>query len=313
MTTYRCDGDLTIDNNAKHGELQTRQVHVVGMSSTRMDYAFQKPALCKADITVYGAASASYISGDVESITDDTLVVRITAGQLPLRLPVKANVHFEYAHWKFQRLHCAIEYAQPQLIERLTAPSPWHFPNDHDLPIPEFESIQIDSEYQPIVLRKIFKGGLGSPFLLLGPFGTGKTHLLLVAALTLGKAGGRILICTHHNRGADIISKKLASEPGFFDKVLRLYPNNNSKKPNFCCSASAPNLMVSEFSHYAILVTTFTTALKLSERQDLKGMPFSHIIIDEGAQSREPEALGALLMAGPQTHLIIAGDNKQVS
>ncbi len=312
---HRCDGDLTIDNNPKHGELQTKEVHVVGMSSTSMDYAFQKPAPCRADITVYGAASASHISGDVESKADNTLVVRIKGGQLPLQFPVKANVHFEYAHWKFQRLHCAIEYAQPQLIKRLTAPLPSPVLNDNDLYIPEFESIQIDSEYQPIVLRKIFKGGLGSPFLLLGPFGTGKTHLLLVAALTLGTYGGRILICTHHNRGADTISKKLASEPNFFDKVLRLYPNiSEASKNHKFFSESAPDLKVSEFSRYTILVTTFTTALKLSERQDLQGhLHFSHIIIDEGAQSREPEALGALLMAGPQTCLIIAGDNKQVS
>lgn len=283
------------------------------MNSTSLDYAFQKPELCRADITLSNDIGLESISGDVERKTNSTLVVRFKSGQLHVKLPAKASVHFEYAHWKFKRLHCAIDYAKPELIKRLVEPGYISIDNHQILPI---LLDQIDNEYQPVVLKKVLNGGQGSPFLLLGPFGTGKTHLLGIAtvSLTLENAGGRILICTHLNRGADTISKRLTLEPSVGYKVLRLYSNiNEASKEHEFCSASAPDLKISQFCPYSILVTTFTTALKLSERVDVSTeLQFSHIIIDEGAQSMEPETLGALLMATPNTCLIIAGDNKQV-
>ena len=39
---------------------------------------------------------------------------------------------------------------------------------------------------------------------------------------------------------------------------------------------------------------------------------FTHILIDEGAQTREPETIAPLSMANCHTKIIIAGDNQQV-
>ena len=63
-----------------------------------------------------------------------------------------------------------------------------------------------------------------------------------------------------------------------------------------------------------MLVTTFLTALYLKDkmRKERATLEFTHIIIDEGAQSREPEALGAVVLATNSTCLIVAGDNQQV-
>lgn len=63
-----------------------------------------------------------------------------------------------------------------------------------------------------------------------------------------------------------------------------------------------------------MVVTTFLTALYLKDKVNKEGtaLKFTHIIIDEGAQSREPEALGAVVLATSSTCLIVAGDNQQV-
>ena len=311
INEYRCDGDLVLDNNCDYGKLQEGELHLVNMNSTSLDYACQKPEPCRTSFIVGDSANQKSFSGYVERKTNNSLVVKINSNDLPTKLPTKVSVHFEYAHWKFKRLHCAIDYAQPQLIKRLVEPVHVAF---EDYPRDILKLDQIDQEYQPLVLKKIFKGEKGYPFLLLGPFGTGKTHLLKIATLTLENAGGRILICTHHNRGADTITKQLYSETGYSQKVLRLYPNiSEASKEHTFFSASVLDLKVSQFDPYSILVTTFTTAIKLSEQQDIcNELQLSHIIIDEGAQSTEPEALGALLLARPDTYLIVAGDNKQV-
>ena len=39
---------------------------------------------------------------------------------------------------------------------------------------------------------------------------------------------------------------------------------------------------------------------------------FTHILIDEGAQTREPETITPLIMANEDTHIVIAGDIQQV-
>ena len=40
---------------------------------------------------------------------------------------------------------------------------------------------------------------------------------------------------------------------------------------------------------------------------------FTHILIAEGAQTREPETIAPLIMANKDTRIIIAGDSQQVS
>ena len=69
-------------------------------------------------------------------------------------------------------------------------------------------------------------------------------------------------------------------------------------------------------SHYdwlkkRVIVTTFLTATNL--RKFRQSLHFSHILIDEGAQAREPESQGALAAVKKETKVVIVGDNKQVS
>ena len=59
-------------------------------------------------------------------------------------------------------------------------------------------------------------------------------------------------------------------------------------------------------SKYLVVVTTFLTA------PSLRGKNFTHILMDEGSQSREPEAIAPLCLADSSTKLVIAGDSHQV-
>ena len=61
---------------------------------------------------------------------------------------------------------------------------------------------------------------------------------------------------------------------------------------------------------YLVVVTTFLTAHNI---QSVVGKNvFTHILIDEGAQTREPETIAPLSMANGCTKIVIAGDNQQV-
>ena len=59
-----------------------------------------------------------------------------------------------------------------------------------------------------------------------------------------------------------------------------------------------------------LVITTFMIALQLPEFFE-PGF-FTHILIDEGAQAREPECIAPLSLANKTTRIIIAGDSKQV-
>ena len=59
-----------------------------------------------------------------------------------------------------------------------------------------------------------------------------------------------------------------------------------------------------------VVVTTFMIALKMSDI--IPCNYFTHILIDEGAQAREPECIAPLCMANENTQIVIAGDSKQV-
>ncbi len=62
-----------------------------------------------------------------------------------------------------------------------------------------------------------------------------------------------------------------------------------------------------------IVITTYITSLNVSEILGSFDCVFTHILLDEAAQIREPEAISSLCAAGTSTKIVIAGDSKQVS
>ncbi|BFZ02836.1 hypothetical protein BsWGS_05875 [Bradybaena similaris] len=169
------------------------------------------------------------------------------------------------------------------------------------------------------------RDGYTPPFIMYGPFGTGKTETLAQATMSLLKdrPNARILICTQSNSAADLyITKHLDN---FFKKhqkklsMLRLIAKErpvSSVPPEvlpycFCPMGKKfeyPNKEYIELQH--LVLTTVENSMQLTRL----GLPnfFTHIFIDEAGQVLECEILMPLTLAGPKTCVVLTGDHHQI-
>ena len=300
-----------------------------GMEGAAMDYA------------VHGHAIAHIPLGQSEiecrvfqrDATEDALLLHLPDEGMP-RLPRKpVYVHFEINHMYFDGLHSAVEYLNQYAVSKL-------FPNEILLKqgttgkyltpaeksaIKEFT---LDEEYQVNALRRMISSDPRVPFLVIGPFGTGKTRILAAAvSALLCDPKSRILVCTNQHQCANSIYKILFNN--YCHCMMRLVPNQQAAKGvrndimDHIATKQITNKQLGVYlPHEAsfdvmlkkkVIVTTFLTAtnLKKKERRNQQ-LHFSHILIDEGAQAREAESLGALAVVKEETKVVIVGDHKQV-
>ena len=289
-----------------------------------MDYIASHSSNAEVNITLAGGQQYSAQIIGAPDYDRNALVLQIppqsTLFQLcspPDRLvyDFKASVHFEINHQYYNRLHKSIDYVTDETLSKL-------FP--HCLAMqyrPKSPAVQVcskqdvrkyslDWQYQFKALNQMISCSPEAPYLLLGPFGTGKTYLLAAAVAKLAEAGGKqVLVCTHLNRGADGLYRSLKERfKGLERKAARVVGSyESSKLPKEC--VIHPDESVKNF---AVLITTFGVALNFADFVENGDLSFSHILIDEGAQCPEPEALGAIVLASSQTRITIVGDNKQV-
>ena len=162
----------------------------------------------------------------------------------------------------------------------------------------------------------------GPPVLIAGPFGTGKTRVLALAAhcfLRESIAKRRrlaILVCTQQQTSADAyltMYNQLCTEEEEIT-VIRLMPKHSQRENKFTKTIDKfmEEMERNSFrsrQRYLIITTCLTAKLIASV---LPKWFFTHIFLDEGAQMREPEAIAPLSMATPTTKLVIAGDRYQV-
>ena len=289
-----------------------------GMEGAAMDYALQGHAV--AHVPLGGSVFQCVVSHREE----DYLLLDLPYWKYP-RLPKEQKpvyVHFEINHGYFDGLHKAINGLSADAISKLL-PKKSLLPQcstGTSLTKQEKDAIStftLDSEYQLNALTRMISSDPRVPFLVLGPFGTGKTHILVAAVsallcnLDLGK---HILICTHQHQCANSIYQELYRK--YPNDILRLIPNQQALR--YIHMGQQGVLLMKEVRdrtfHERVVVTTFLTATNLHEMRDTSNCPmtFSHILIDEGAQTREPEALGALAVVKPETKIVIVGDNRQV-
>nr|XP_045013354.1 helicase with zinc finger domain 2 [Jaculus jaculus] len=162
------------------------------------------------------------------------------------------------------------------------------------------------------------------PLLIYGPFGTGKTYTLAMAALEIVRQPcTKVLICTHTNSAADIYIREY-----FHGYVIKGHPEvaplrvmYTDRPPSqtdlatlkYCCltkdrqSFRMPT--EAELVCHRLVVTTTSQARKLQVPAGF----FSHIFIDEAAQMLECEALTPLAYALPFTRVVLAGDHMQIT
>ncbi|MEJ1279249.1 helicase with zinc finger 2 transcriptional coactivator [Cricetulus griseus] len=162
------------------------------------------------------------------------------------------------------------------------------------------------------------------PLLIYGPFGTGKTYTLAMAALeVVQQPHTKVLICTHTNSAADIYIREYfhgyvnSGHPEaaplrvmYTDRPPR---QTDSTTLQYCCLTEDKKAFRpptgAELVHHRLVVTTTSQARELQVPAGF----FSHIFIDEAAQMLECEALIPLAYALSLTRVVLAGDHMQVT
>ena len=237
----------------------------------------------------------------------------------------QAEVRFELKYSYFQRLHVAVQHLNKQVINKLI-PARRVDSNIPTVSIPFSKNPRMKLDgVQMKALKCILESHSSLPVLIAGPFGTGKTRLLARAAYEMLRCeNNRVLICAHHQNSVDTFVDyfgEMASnrEDPWSIGMIRITPHfyRPTTKPDYDhFFKSARVLSPSDFKNNRLFITTLGISVKLfphlpgeySQRRDF----FSHILIDEGAQTREPEIVGPLTLAGRKTKIVIAGDHCQV-
>ena len=237
------------------------------------------------------------------------------------QLIVSAN--FEVKHSYFEMLRRSIDKLSDDSIERIM-PQDGDFAEGLDLtrvPKPkEYDALELDNKQFRALQLILFSRSL-APVIIPGPFGTGKTRVLAVATYNFIETAkksdsiARVLLCCQQQVSADTFVESYfgkISTDKWGVKVVRLTRDNNYRKEKFDVPFIEFKQHVDRYKKLRLLVvvTTFSSALKLVNW--LGDEFFTHILLDEGAQAREPEAVAPLCMANSNTKIVIAGDPQQV-
>ena len=317
--------------------------YIYGMSHDQMQYATQASEamfiidreknedVCRAEILPanFGNVNNKFlIALPFSSIKCFVQTFGITEGE-----SCQVSVQFEVKHSYFDTLHKAVITIPQTMINKL-------FPTKEDLCKPlemgvhrinhncQIKALSIDEYGQLKALEVILQSPPNLPIIISGPFGSGKTRVLARAAYEFVKDGlhqqhsTRILICAHHyNTIETYVSNYL--DPAFNGKqgvkVIKLM-----RKDNYGLSSNIIHRSVRSFredircgcyvnDHILVIITTYTTSLHIADTLGSFQFYFTHILLDEVAQVREPEAIGALCLGTSDTKVVLAGDTKQVN
>ncbi|XP_028391336.1 uncharacterized protein LOC114516141 isoform X3 [Dendronephthya gigantea] len=166
------------------------------------------------------------------------------------------------------------------------------------------------------------------PILVIGPFGTGKTFTLSLACVAiLNKSKtNKVLICTHSHSAAHIhlnhLDSQIQKKPLINIRPLHVvnwFRNVNTipeKLRKYCNIEEETNEIreptLIDIRDNNVIITTLATARLLWKFYQDKKLCFTHILIDEAAQTLEPESLTPFVMADENTKIVLAGDHQQM-
>jgi len=305
------------EEGEKHGSL-------VGLNSDDVVYIRQNAthAEIKVDDTI--KVSAEIFRYNLNNDELDVVQVKFTDEEFSVlqsktigMVSSRFAVHFILKHSYYSNLHKSLDRLSLNMIKRLIPFYPTSQNNNHNNKPPKVEALYLDKEYQLKALKKMMACDSSVPFLVTGPFGTGKTRLLAAAAVNfLKNQNNRVLICTSHLQTADAYIDNyfgpLMDKGDIRCSVKRLISKNYvlyRGKYQHLLTDGYDERERYEIRESRLIVTTF---LKAPHLLFCKIRPFTHILIDEGAQAREPEAIAPLGLADDNTKIVIAGDHLQV-
>ena len=308
----RCNGSYFVERCDR----DTLKLH--GMEGAAMDYAVHGHAIAHIKFAQFEIDCNVLMRHPRENVLVVSWPLNCQIPHLPRE---KVYVHFEINHSYFDGLRKAINCLNQHAIRKL-------FPSNQSLrntttgkPLTQMErsaikSLEPDTEYQMNALCRMISSNPRVPFLVLGPFGTGKTRLLAAAASALVcDPKSHVLVCTYQHQCADSIYGILFQKYNL--KVMRLVPSEriaNKIEHGKGGIMLMRDVRPADIAKKRVVVTTFLTATNLRQKEikHQQNLHFTHILIDEGAQAREPESLGALAVVKEDTKIVIVGDHKQV-
>ena len=237
-------------------------------------------------------------------------------------LRVKAT--FKVNHRYFNGLHEVVKRIDMKVLRRLL-PGPEDFkspPRKATIDVRRHlhDGIDLDPEQYP-ALEAILSNQCSAPVLIPGAFSCCRSRLLAVAteyffrqhSETSQQPTCRILICCHHQDSADDFIEYFKERITDMCHVTMVCAVSSQYERIFefpYVQATEFNLSQHQHENAFLLVTTFGEALNISKNLDFYF--FTHILINDGAQTCEPEALSPFLMANENTQIVIAGDHCKV-
>ena len=192
--------------------------------------------------------------------------------------------------------------------------------------------LHLDYQSQFPALQRIVSCTSKVPFILSGPFGSGKTRVLACTAIYFASRRAymyepaKILICAHHQQSTETfineyIGKLMQKRPNVKLQVVHIVRGKQGKRGRF----SEFYKTIYEFKDWCknggydslkpiIVISTYINSLSLYEILHVPVFGFfTHLLLDEAAQVREPEAIAPLSLATPDAKIVLAGDHFQVS
>ncbi len=240
---------------------------------------------------------------------------------------ISVVVKFMLKHSYFRNLKSCVSKAAVHIIQKIV-PTPRTFsqePVDIRIDLKPFESLC--SPDQLAALESILTcSPRGPPNIIVGPFGTGKTRILAMAAscffteARIKQQPARILVCTQQRESVDNFYDHYQNlMTGKEDDVEVIILRDRGFK-HFGTEEKNVYKTIQSFLSYQRFLNVqqnhlvMSTCMMVRELvKDLGDRFFTHILIDEGAQMREPEAIAPLSLANPDTtKIVIAGDQHQV-
>ncbi|KAH9515064.1 hypothetical protein Btru_019075, partial [Bulinus truncatus] len=252
------------------------------------------------------------------------IVNQKTASELSLTTGTKSvlEIQFQMDRKFFCRMHYALDSLQstdvlfPDIVK--------FKPSLNEVSFSMKIKSNVLNEDQMTAVRHIVidREGYTPPFIMYGPFGTGKTETLAQATMTLlrERPNVRILICTQSNSAADLyITKHLnvfVNKKSL--KILRLNAPERkvSSVPKevmpFCYSPA--DIFETPPKDYICQCQLVLTTVENSMQLTKLGLhnQFTHIFIDEAGQTLECEILMVLTLASTRTCVVLTGDHQQI-